>query len=679
MYWILVNLLFFASIGKGQCKEIRATFTSNSPRIDGIIESLWLAADSAFGFVQYSPLEGSTATEKTTVYLLYDSENLYIAFKCFDSNPSKVDVRLVPKDCFFGSGDNIWVLLDTFSDKTTAYEFGVNAAGSKTDDRLYKDGRIWDPTFEGIWYSASKVADYGYNVEMAIPIKTLRYKEGIADWRINFFRFISRKNETNSWFPQKQSEGTRISRSGLLRGIQLKSRGAHLEIYPVAIARYDLISTHVQGGLDISWSSTSALLAFTLNPDFAQIEADPYTINLSKYEIFLDERRPFFAQVDEIFDTPIKLFYSRRIGKRLITGEDVPVIGGLKYVAKFGRLNFGFLSAITDEIENESKTLFSTGRLKLEVLENSDFGILYNEARDEKNSQKAFGFDGTFRMEELQLTSQIALSDSGHAEVARGEWKRRRFVVTAEYENYDEKFCIERVGFAPWKSRREYTLSFGPKFYNVGSFNTLLVILGAEALREMGYPRWGYLARLQSIANFTNRWEISSKIRGGEIYELNKWHNYYEISLTCESDVSKPISFYENILFAPYGYNYLREYFASMAINNFCIDWSINQALILSLNSSCTFEWKPDGDIEKISWILRPIMQYALTKNIHLRIYAEPNTNTNNHFFSSLLSWNIKPKTWLYLGYNETRDNTENNWVLQDRIIVAKIRYLVCQ
>lgn len=152
----------------------RANFTHKTPCIDGIIEDLWLAGDSAYDFVQYTPSEGKPSTEKTIIYVLQDNENLYIAFRCFDSEPSSINVRIVPKDCSWGNGDNVWILLDTFGDKTTAYEFGVNAAGSVTDDRLYEDGRIWDPAYEGIWYVASKVTEYGFNVEIKIPIKTLR-------------------------------------------------------------------------------------------------------------------------------------------------------------------------------------------------------------------------------------------------------------------------------------------------------------------------------------------------------------------------------------------------------------------------------------------------------------------------------------------------------------------------
>ena len=113
-----------------------------------------------------------------------------------------------------------------------------------------------------------------------------------------------------------------------------------------------------------------------------------------------------------------------------------------------------------------------------------------------------------------------------------------------------------------------------------------------------------------------------------------------------------------------------------MARNNIHLGWKINPSLSLSLGLSNTIEWKPDGAIEDVSWVLRPILQYALYRDIHLRIYAEPNMDTDVHQFNALLSYNFRPKSWFYLAFNETRDNKDGKMSPKDRIIVAKIRYL---
>ncbi|MGC9337790.1 MAG: carbohydrate binding family 9 domain-containing protein, partial [Candidatus Cloacimonadia bacterium] len=262
------------------------------PIIDGNLESIWTYGDSIITFTQWSPHEGQESTESTKVYIVYDEENIYIAFRCVDSQPDEMSINIVPRDCP-SSGDIIWIMLDTFGDKNTAYEFGVNAAGVPIDDKLSDDGRVTDVTWDGVWYSATQITDYGYNVEMKIPFKTLRFKPGLTEWGINFFRYISRKNETDTWAPIRQSEGLRVSRCGILKGIHPGKQGLHLEVYPVALGRYETGKTSPEIGLDLNWSLPSSYFAITTYPDFAQIEADPYTINLSKYELYFDERRPF--------------------------------------------------------------------------------------------------------------------------------------------------------------------------------------------------------------------------------------------------------------------------------------------------------------------------------------------------------------------------------------------------
>ncbi|MBI4722145.1 MAG: carbohydrate binding family 9 domain-containing protein, partial [Candidatus Stahlbacteria bacterium] len=274
--------------------------------IDGSIDSIWHSITSIDSFTQWNHNEGKSSTESTKVYICSDKQNIYVAFQCFDSEPDKIDIKITPRD--YWMGDQVWIMLDTFGDKTTAYDFGVTAGGVQSDDRVLRDGRKTDASWDGVWYSAAKITDYGYNVEMKIPFKTLRFKPGLTEWGINFFRYISRKNESVSWAPLKQSEGIRVSRCGILKGINPGRQGLHLEVYPVGLASYELNSIHPQAGLDFNWCFTSSQLSCTTYPDFAQIEADPYTMNLSKYETYFQERRPFFIESQEVFNTPIKLF-----------------------------------------------------------------------------------------------------------------------------------------------------------------------------------------------------------------------------------------------------------------------------------------------------------------------------------------------------------------------------------
>lgn len=654
---------------------IKAPKIATPPLIDGKIDSLWYYTGSINVFTQWEPQECGTPSESTKAYICYDDKNIYIAFKCYDSNFNKLDVRVTHRDTW--KGDRVGIILDTFNDKSNAYNLWVSVAGVQSDAVVSHDGRVGDSSWDGVWYSDAKITDYGYNVEMKIPFKTLRFKPGLTEWGINFFRYISRKNETDSWVPQKQTEGLRVSRCGILKGIHPGKQGLHLEVYPVALGRYENNSLHPKLGLDLGWGPTpSSQISLTTYPDFAQIEADPYTINLSKYEIYLDDRRPFFVEGREIFDTPIELFYSRRVGKRLYTGKEVPIIGGAKYTGTYKRFNFGLLSAYTDKISTEPKSLHSVGRIKLGVFKNSDLGILYSEDRSENNTQGVLGIDGTFRTQELQLASQFAKSDSGYAKFVQLDWYASKFLILSKYEHYDGNFDIERIGYAPWKGLTKYYLKAGPRFFNVGPFYTLTTGIGGGRKKEIGEQGWEYWINGWFSPTFKNNWGLSSNFYRGKGYEMDKWYDYYQTSISFWTDNAKPVVLSDDIWYKSYGFNYRRNYFAQMGTNNIYLEWRLNPALTLSLNLSNTLEWKRDGKIEEISWVLRPILQYALNKDIHFRIYAEPNTDTDIHSLNTLLSWNFKPKSWFYLAFNETRDNSAGKMSLKDRIVVAKIRYL---
>ncbi|MGC9337279.1 MAG: hypothetical protein ACP5EQ_04195 [Candidatus Cloacimonadia bacterium] len=246
-----------------------------------------------------------------------------------------------------------------------------------------------------------------------------------------------------------------------------------------------------------------------------------------------------------MFDTPIKLFYSRRIGKRLYTGKEVSIIGGVKYTGSYQRLKFGFLSAYTDEASTEPKGLYSVGRIKLGVLENSDIGVLYSEARNEDNTQGVLGIDGTFRTREIQIMSQVA-KERGYAELLKLDWNARKFIVQSKYENYDENFNIDRIGYAPWKGRTNYSLGVGPRFFNIGPFYSLSTGIGRGAIKDVGEPDWGYWISTWFYSTFKNNCGLSSDFYKGRSYEIDRWYEYYQASVSFWSDNSKPVVLSDN-------------------------------------------------------------------------------------------------------------------------------------
>jgi hypothetical protein len=241
-------------------------------------------------------------------------------------------------------GDVVSLMLDTFGDKRTAYKFAVSASGIRSDCRMLDDGRNRDYGWDGVWFASTRVYDWGYVVEMEIPFRSIQYDETLSSWGVDFDRWIPVSNEDLYWTSYEENEGLRISKFGTLElnGNRPTVKGLNLEIYPVGIAKASLVRDGVyevapDAGIDLFYNpSQKFTFQLTANPDFAQIEADPFDFNISRYESYFEERRPFFTQGNEIFMPsgrernsgfyrPLELFYSRRIGKKLRSA--VPTIG----------------------------------------------------------------------------------------------------------------------------------------------------------------------------------------------------------------------------------------------------------------------------------------------------------------------------------------------------------------
>ena len=328
---MLLALVLCAQADTG--RVIEARFTARPPAIDGELEEVWQTADSAFRFHQFAPKYESLPGDPTTAYLLYDNANVYAAFRCPVKDPKTLRADLS------GSSDGIRFFLDTFDDNTSCYYFSVFASGMEATYRMTDNGsglQVWD----GVWKSAVRVYPWGYAVEVAVPFKTLRYPRSRTEWGVEFARYAVESGEQDFW-NRHPEQGFRVERFGRLTGLKVPAPGLHLEVYPVGLARAEKSGSDTRGwqdrqgasaGLDLSWLPTpTANVQLTALPDFAQIEADPYTVNLGKYELWLQERRPFFVEAAENFGTTssnLQLFYSRRIGRPLPDGSAVPILGG---------------------------------------------------------------------------------------------------------------------------------------------------------------------------------------------------------------------------------------------------------------------------------------------------------------------------------------------------------------
>jgi hypothetical protein len=304
-------------------------------RIDGRLDDAdWERATPVRGFITTEPVEGLPASEDTEVRVLFDEKAIYIGARMYDSEPETVFRQLTRRDDLGRAADYFEVSLDSNLDRRTAYTFRVSAANVQEDRYRYDDTRS-DGSWDAVWTSAVHHDSLGWTAELRIPLSQLRYTptDHVQVWGANFARRRNHSNEKSFWSLESQRQHGGVSLHGNLGGIVLPRAPRALEIRPYTLARlhtadaapdnpfFDGRSQGVSAGGDLRYGLGSTfVLDLTLNPDFGQVEVDPAVINLSAYEVFFPERRPFFSRDDRVFDFGLsgssnRLFYSRRVGR----------------------------------------------------------------------------------------------------------------------------------------------------------------------------------------------------------------------------------------------------------------------------------------------------------------------------------------------------------------------------
>jgi hypothetical protein len=398
-------------------------------------------------------------------------------------------------------------MIDTFNDQRTAYKFAVTATGVRADCRLLDDARNRDYNWDGIWFSDAKIYDWGFVVEMKIPYRSIKYDGNLNYWGLDFDRWRPLNSEDLYWCSYEQNEGQRISKFGKLefKDFHPSAHGLNLEIYPVGIGKatyngngkYDF---DPDAGIDIFYNPSPQLtFQLTGNPDFAQIEADPYDFNISRYESYFSERRPFFIEGSEIFTpagkqrntgfySPMELFYSRRIGKKLPDGTEVPLSFGTKAFGKLGDWEYGGFVARTEETNYmddttqsvEPRAYFASARLKKQIMGNSSIGVLYVGKYTEGNTYGVLDIDGAFRESGWQLAYQFARSfknnEGGYAASAGFTRFGNDWVTFARVRHVGKNFDIDQIGYVPWKGTTEFASLTGPIWFPETGFIRQILI-----------------------------------------------------------------------------------------------------------------------------------------------------------------------------------------------------------
>ncbi len=469
-------------------KVTAAHIDDESLVIDGELDELqWNRAGLAKDFIQNEPYSGKPASESTEVRLLYDRHNLYVGVYCSDSEGRKgVIVQDMARDFSpSSSGDLFQVVFDTFNDDRNGFVFGINPKGAKRDIQIGGDGLSFNRDWDAVWHAKAKITDRGWQAELAIPFKTLRFPRGEKQvWGVNFYRSIRRKNERAYWAPIPRPYFLyRVSMAGVLEGIDGIHQGRNLYVKPYVSApilrrEEDDVDFMPDAGFDLKYGVTSGLtLDLTVNTEFSQVEADDAQINFTRFSLFFPEKREFFLENREIFEfgnpgfrgfsgrrrtgrrslfrprNDLIPFFSRRIGVS-DDGELIPILGGARLTGRAGRYRVGIISMQTDDFQDTASTNFTVTRLRRDVFRGSDIGvILINKDQGTGQFNRTYGADANFRFfDYLDLSSYVlntdtpGLVDQDMAGFFRVAWRDRLFDVEASHISIEENFNPE-VGF----------------------------------------------------------------------------------------------------------------------------------------------------------------------------------------------------------------------------------------
>jgi hypothetical protein len=481
------------SNGNGASHKTSATVVSARPVIDGKLDdAVWKTAAPLTGFVQRELHEGDPVTERTEVRVLTDGEALYIGAWLYDREVSGIVPGEKIRDVTLDNSDAFALILDTFLDHQNGFLFGTTPAGIEYDGQVSKEGEGggisvagqarsisgsmggFNLNWDGTWIVKTSQDADGWYAEFRIPFSTLRYGAGKTQtWGLNFSRRIRRKNEDALWsFVPRQFTIYRLSRAGSIEIPQLpvpKLATATPYVLGSSARTYTPTASTLSStefGIDTKYGITPSLtLDLTYNTDFAQVEVDEQRSNLTRFNLFFPEKRPFFLENAGAFSagTPqaIDLFFTRRIGIDTL-GHPVPIIGGGRVSGRVGSYTIGALGIATDKIAGiQDKQAYSVGRVTREFGPRSRFGviaILRNDLDSTANKNATYGVDGrvgvgeawTFDGWAAKTETPNRNSDdygfSGRANYATAKWNNTARVIRSGQDFNPEVGFVNRAG-----------------------------------------------------------------------------------------------------------------------------------------------------------------------------------------------------------------------------------------
>jgi hypothetical protein len=702
---------------------VRAIRTDTPPRIDGRLdEVLYGKVTPLSNLIQTEPSPGAPATEKTEVWIFFDHTHIYVSVKCWESHPERRVANDMRRDSpgVSQGNDNIAFMFDTFHDKRNANTFAVNSLGGRNDGQVTNQ-RQYNADWNPIWSVKAQRSTDGWSFEAAIPFKSLRYGPGREQtWGFNIVRTVRWKNEIAFLTRVPPAIGANAgimyaSFAATMVGLEAPpGSGRVIEVKPfvTASATTDLTATPrvrndpvADAGLDVKYGITGNLTAdFTINTDFAQVEADEQQVNLTRFSLFFPEKRDFFLENQGVFafggsatgfrggDVPL-MFYSRRIG--LDAGHEVPIAGGGRITGRIGQFNIGALHISTRRAPKAQvdATQFSVLRLKRDLFRKSSIGgIVTHRSRvqGQLGSNDAYGVDGNFVFyDNLFLnaywaeTRTAGTSDDARSYRAQLDYGADRYGLQLERLHIGAGFAPE-IGFVRrTDQQKNYVLArFSPRLLGNRTFRKLSWV---STFSHVKNSRGGLDTRDVDVS-------FTVDLQNSDRFSVSA-HDAYDFvpkSFRAAGAVTVPVGVYwARTARGSYTFGPQRNIFGTIAVEKgsffggyrLTMTFSGARARILTqLSAEPSFSINrlrmPAGDVTVR--LIGSRLTYSLTPMSFASALVQYNSSTRSLSVNARLRWEYVPGSELFVVFNEQRDTLGTGYPdLTNRAFIVKINRLV--
>jgi hypothetical protein len=720
------------STGETARRIIRATRLSTPLRLDGALdEAFYAATPPASGFTQNDPQFGAPASEETEVWVSFDDDNLYVSMRAHESQPDRMIVSEMRRDSqTVLQNENFAFALDTFDDRRNSFVFQFNPIGGRMDGQNTSEGTYngdWNP----VWRLAVGRFDGGWTGEAAIPFKSIRYRTGLnQQWGFTVRRINRWRNEVSFLTPMFRGIGNRgifmASQYAALVGIDPPQGSRTLELKPYAISNVTSDNIAVprtsndlaaEVGLDAKYGVTQNVTAdFTLNTDFAQVEADEQQVNLTRFSLFFPEKRDFFLENQGFFlfagganvganatsttaasasttsNTPV-LFYSRRIG--LENGREIPIIAGARASGRVGKYTLGVLNIQTDEEPRAGLPTnnFTVARVRRDVLRRGAVGGIWTgrqRAAAGGGQAQSYGLDANFAFfANLGLSAYWAKTEtpgvtSGDTSYrANLDYNGDRYGVNIEQLTVGQRFNPE-IGFVRRTDmeRSHLYARFSPrpgravpavrKFSWAGTLNYVENTRGTLETREQ---RGDFRVEFQNSdtvqLSFQREYQFFEQpfsiagvqIPSGRGYDFDTWstewtlgrQHWFSGTMTLERG-----SFYDGTRTA-----------AGISGSRVNVSRQLSVEPGVSVNRARL----PYGDFT--TTLVTSRITYTLTPMLFVSGLVQYNSTARNVSTNLRLRWEYRPGSEFFVVLNESRDTARPGYPeLQNRALIVKFNRL---